>query len=110
MAGSTDLTANDRTDTILFAGVVWVLVVLASLNEIATTDPGVPLVAPRIGESIVAALIGLAFVGAGVAVNARTSPLRPAHASTHARFALYAGLAGVAVGLVVLVQTLVLAT
>jgi hypothetical protein len=110
MTGSTELTADDRTHAIFFTGVLWVLVVLASLNEIATTDPGVPLVAPRAGEIVVAALIGLAAVGVGFVVNARAGQLRPARVSAHSRLALYAGLAGVAVGLVVLVQTLILAT
>jgi hypothetical protein len=104
------MTADNRTDGILYAGVVWVLVVLASLNEIATTDPGVPLRAPRAGEVVIAMLFALAGVGVGYVVNARASHVRPARVSAHFRHALYAGLAGVAVGLVVLVQTLILAS
>jgi hypothetical protein len=95
---------------ILSAGAVFVLFVLASSNEIATTDPGVPLVAPRASEILVAVLIGLAVVSLGFVVNARTWQFRPARVSAHPRFAFYAALAGVAVGLVVLVQTLILAT
>ena len=110
MAASGEVTIDDRTHAILVSGVLWLLVVLASLNEIATTDPGVPLIAPRPGEVIVAMLVSLAVVGLGFVVNARARQLRPAHVSAHSRRALYAGLAGVAVGLVVLVQTLILAT
>lgn len=110
MAGSIEAMTEDRTHAILVTGVVWMLVVLAGLNEIATTDPGVPLIAPRPGEIVVAMLISLAAVGMGFVVNARARQLRPAHVSAHSRRALYAGLAGVAVGLVVLVQTLILAT
>lgn len=110
MAGSRVVTTDDRTHAILASAVLWLLVVLASLNEIATTDPGVPLIAPRPGEIVVAMLISLAAVGLGFVVNARARPLRPTHVSSHSRRALYAGLAGVAVGLVVLIQTLILAT
>jgi len=110
MTRPTELTATDRTGTLFFAGLIWLLAFLAGLNEIATTDPGVPPVAPRLGESVIAALIALAVVGLGVFVNARVSHFRPSHARRHVRLVLYACLAGAAVGLVVLVQTLILAT
>lgn len=110
MAESTELTASDHTQAILAAGVVWALFLLASLNEIATTDPGVPLLAPRVGEIVVAVLIALSVVGVGFAFNARARQLSRVRVSAHWRLALYAASAGVAVGLVVLVQTLILAT
>lgn len=110
MAGAKEVTIDDRTHAVLVSGVLWMLVVLASLNEVATTDPGNPLIAPRPGEIVVAMLVSLAAVGLGFVVNTRARPLRPTHVSAHSRRALYAGLAGVAVGLVVLVQTLILAT
>jgi CAAX prenyl protease-like protein len=110
MTESIALRADDRTHAILATGVVWLLFVLASLNEIATTDPGVPLVAPRLGEVVVAVLIALALVGVGFVVNDRVSRFRPARVSAHSRRAFYAGLAGVTVGLVVVIQTLILAT
>jgi CAAX prenyl protease-like protein len=110
MTDSIGLSADNRAHAVFASGVLFVLVVLASLNEIATTDPGVPLIAPRAGESVVAGLIALAAVGVGFVLNVRASQLRPVRASGHFRLVLSAGLAGVCVGLVVLVLTLIFAT
>lgn len=77
MTRSAELTANGHAHAIVLTGVLWVLVVLAGLNEIATTNPGVPLVAPGTGEIVVTALIGIAVVAVGFALNARASQFRP---------------------------------
>lgn len=105
-----EVTANDRTQAVLLAAAIWVLLVLAILNEIATTNPGVPLVAPRPREALIASLFGLAAVAFGFYVNVRARQMCPTRVHGHFRLAWYAGLVGVAVGLIVLVQTLVLAT
>ena len=110
MTQSTALTTDDRAREIFTTGVIWLLFLLASLNEIATTDPGVPLRAPGAGEAVAALLIGIAVVGVGFVFNARARQLRPARVKAHSHRASLAALAGVAVGLVVLVQTLILAT
>ena len=106
----TPLTSDDRTRRIVAAVVLWVLVVLAGVNEIATTNPGVPPIAPSVGEVVVAMLLAAVAVGVGFFANERASQLRPVRERAHFRYAFYAGMAGVALGLVVLVQTLILAT
>ena len=110
MARPIELTTGDDSHSVFSAVVLWVFVLLAGVNEIATTNPGVAPVAPRVGEVVVAMLLALAAVGVGFVVNARTTELRPARAQPHYRYALYAALAGVAMGSVVLIQTLILAT
>lgn len=90
------------------ASVVALLFFLALLDESAMTDPGAPLRVPGVVESLAALLIALGVAGVGFAIEVRTWQVRPARARSHGRFALYAGVAGVAIGSVVLAQNLLL--
>ena len=86
-----------------------VLFSVAVLNEFVTTDPGVPLARPQAGDIIAAALIGLIVAGVGWFINSRGGWLRVRSRKSHARHIPFAIAAGVAMGVVILAQVVVLA-
>lgn len=109
MYEQSDVGVGERTPADLSVGVLWLLFVLAVLEEIATTGPGVPLKAPQPGDALLAGLLGLAVVGAGLFVNSRGRELRPPRTRGHSQLTILSVAAGVAVGAVVLGQAAALA-
>ena len=82
---------------------------LAVLNEFVTSDPGVPLARPQVGDILGALVVALIGASAAWFLDSRSEGLRPRSTNRRLGVVLFSIAAGVAMGLVILGQMVVLA-